>query len=127
MNIRLFTLCDGAYNYNGKLTVVGTVDNIKVQTTPISVSIGIAIKISFPPSEYGIKNLSIRILDVDNNSIMPDMSLPSTEARGQNGEEARIVIAGNLQGLSFQHEGDYHARLIVNDVFYDLPFRVTTV
>ena len=46
MDIRVFTLCDGAYNYNGKLTIVGTVDHIKVSKVPAIASIGLALKVT---------------------------------------------------------------------------------
>lgn len=124
MQVRVFTLCDGAYNYNGKLTIVGTTDNIKVQRTPASVSIGIAVKISFAPNEYGVKNIKVTITDNDGVEVLPALNLPPTEARSKGGEEARIVLAGNLQGLNFTHEGDYKVTLYVDDAEYFLPFKV---
>lgn len=124
MQIRVFTLCDGAYNYNGKLTIVGTTDNIKVPRTPAIVSIGLAIKVSFEPNEYGEKRLSVKIIDSENNSVMTPLVLPPTEARARGGEEAKIVLAGNLQGLSVNNDGDYRVVLTINDEDYILPFKV---
>lgn len=124
MNIRLFTLCDGAYNYNGKLTVVGTTDNIKVGRFPATVNIGIAVKVSFPPQEYGTKVMKIQIQDSGNMNVLQEIVLPSTDAKSKEGEEARLALAGNIQGLNFDREGWYVVRLFINDDEYTLPFRV---
>lgn len=124
MNIRLFTLCDGAYNYNGKITVVGTTDNIKVFKIPSKLTIGLAIKISFPPQEYGEKRVSLRILSPSNTDTIPPMNLPPTYSRGKEGEEARLVIAGNLQDINIEEVGFYTVILTVNGSEFSLPFKV---
>ena len=123
MNIRLFTLCDGAYNYSGKLTVVGTTDNIKVQKFPSSITIGLAIKVSFSPQEYGEKRVNIRILR-KNIDVIPPINLPPTVSKAKDNEEARLVIAGNLQNVVFGEEGTYIVLLSVNGTEFSLPFNV---
>lgn len=124
MDIRLFTLCDGAYNYNGKLTIVGTTDNIKVPHFPATVSFGIAVKVSFPPQEYGTKNISLRIIDDSGVDVLPELLLPPSDAKSKNGEEARLVLAGNMQSVNFVKEGEYCVLLNVSGQEVKLPFRV---
>ena len=51
MGIDVFTLCDGAFNYSGKLTIVGTYDQLNVNTIPINVRVSLAIKLSFEENE----------------------------------------------------------------------------
>jgi hypothetical protein len=117
-------LCDGAYNYNGKITVVGTTDNIKVFKFPSKLTIGLAIKISFSPEEYGEKRVSLRILSPSSIDTIPPINLPPTDSRGKDGEEARVVIAGNLQDVNIEEEGLYTVLLIVNGTEFSLPFKV---
>lgn len=124
MNIRLFTLCDGAHNYNGRLTVVGTTDNVRVQNVPSKLNIGLAIKVSFPPSEYGEKKLIIKVCDNEGTDVMPEIALPSTIASARDGEEARLVLAGNLHGINITKEGWYYVKMYINDIENILPFRV---
>lgn len=125
MNIRLFTLCDGAYNYNGKLTIVGTIDNIKVLKFPAVVNFGIAIKVSFPPSEYGKKEMKVGIYsEEDSNPVIDEITFPSTEAQGKDGDEAKMAVAGNLTGVIFPKQGKYIVRLTVGNTQEILPFNV---
>ena len=125
MNVLIFTLCDGAYNYNGKLTIVGTTDNIKVSKYPAFVSIGFAFKISFTPQETGAKNVSIRMLNHDGEDIMPIQQYPSIEPKTSKGADSRLCIGGNLQGIRFAEEGAYKVVVRVNNNEFSLPFIVT--
>lgn len=122
MIVRIFTLCDGAYNYNGKLTIVGTVDNIKVQKVPEKASVGLAAKIEFPPQESGDKQIVFRFKDSNNNLIVPELNVQTkTEKRG---ETMSLVIAGNVSGLDIKDIGNYTVEMSVNDVVVTLPFKV---
>ena len=51
MEIDIFALCDGAYNYNGKLTLVGTYDQIVLNSVPQSFRSSLAVKIKFLPED----------------------------------------------------------------------------
>lgn len=51
MNIEVFTLCDGAFNYSGKLTIIGTYDQLNVQSVPISAKVSLAVKLCFDENE----------------------------------------------------------------------------
>ena len=70
MDLDIFTLCDGAYNYNGKLTLVGTYDQIVINNIPQTFRSSLAVKIKFLPDD--IKNdtvFSVNYLDNQNNLI----------------------------------------------------------
>lgn len=124
MNIRLLTLCDGAYNYNGKITVVGTIDNIKVHSFPAVITVGLAVKICFPPSENGIKRIRILILDSNDNLVIPTLEMPNQEAKANKNDLSTMAIVANLQGVKFNEEGNYRLELHVNDYVETLPFKV---
>lgn len=121
MNIRVFTLCDGAFNYNGKLTLVGTIDNIKAPKYPHNAGVSLAIKVSFLPSEKGEKNVSVIFQDSEGNQLLPQMK--SKTSIVSKGEEGRLAMVVNLHGLPIPKEGDYKVVLDINDEKFELPFK----
>ena len=122
MIVRIFTLCDGAYNYNGKLTIVGTVDNIKVSKIPEKASVGIAAKIEFAPNEFGDKNIIIRFKDSQQNLILPELKVQAQAEKKS--DTMSLVIAGNINGLDIKEEGNYFVEMMVNNDSFILPFKV---
>lgn len=123
MITNVFTLCDGAYNYNGKLTIVGTTDNIKVPTIPFIAGVGLALKVSFTPQESGKKTVSIQFKDNNNQMIMPEVKMQS-EVKSKDGVGGKIVIAGNIQGLNIQSLGAYKCVVMIDESIIELPFNV---
>ena len=75
-------------------------------------------------NEYGKKKVKLKFVNAQGASIIPDMELPETMASSKNNEEAKLVVAGNLQGLKFEQEGMYRVQLCVNDEIHELPFSV---
>ena len=123
MDIRVFTLCDGAYNYNSKLTVVGTVDNLKVAKIPCIANVGLAIKVVFPLSEFGEKSVEIVFKNLFNGQqVLPPLQFQTTIK--SEGPESALVIAANLNGLDIKTLGKYVVELNVNGSVYPLPFNV---
>ena len=53
MKIEFFTFCDGAYNYDGRLTIVGTYDDIKAQSFPWKTNMSFALKLLVSNDEAG--------------------------------------------------------------------------
>ena len=100
MVIDLFTLCDGAYNYNGKLTIVGTLDSISVPDVPAKVQFSIAMKLRFNPDEEGKHTLIVRIKDANGKNIPPDMMLDLDIAPAE--ASTVVSLAVNAQGLPFR-------------------------
>ena len=123
MTVRIFTLCDGAYNYNGKLTIVGTVDNLKVPKIPVKASIGIAVKIDFAPNENGDKTIIFHFKDSHQNLILPEMKVQAKAEK--KGETMSLVIAGNINGLDITEEGSHVVEMMVNNEIFTLPFKVS--
>lgn len=114
MVIDLFTLCDGAYNYNGKLTIVGTLDSISVPDVPAKVQFSIAMKLRFNPDEEGKHTLIVRIKDANGKNIPPDMMLDLDIAPAE--ASTVVSLAVNAQGLPFDKLGLYNVDVIVDNV-----------
>ncbi|MBP5540241.1 MAG: hypothetical protein J6X88_01200 [Bacteroidales bacterium] len=117
MEVRVFTLCDGAYNYNGKLTIVGTIDNIKVPKTPVITSVGLAIKIALTANESGKKKINIYFKTKDGELMAPEITFDA-EIKDQ------IIIAGIVDGIKVNEIGDCVVELMVGNSLFTLPFKI---
>lgn len=113
MRIELFTLCDGAYNYNGKMTIVGTLTSIGIPKVPVNVQLGLALKIMVEPEEAGMKNLKIRFFNPDGSNIPADLSV-QIDVKPKN-EKSYISLAANVQNLPLSQLGEHTIKIMVND------------
>ncbi len=109
MKVELYALCQGAFNSNGQLTIVNTIDNFVVPTFPARVSFGLALKLYILPEEEGEKSLSISILNKENKSIIPP--IPASLHVERLGKASHIAIALNLQNVLFEKPGAYDVHL----------------
>lgn len=117
MDIRVFTLCDGAFNYNGKLTIVGTVDHIKVPKVPVIARIALAVKIANVGGGGAKTNITINFKTLQGENLAPEIVFEA-ETKEQ------IVIAGNIDGLNIKELGDCFVELKVGEQLFTLPFKV---
>ena len=123
MRIELFTLCDGAYNYNGKMTIVGTLTSLGVPKVPVNVQLGIALKIMVEPEESGIKNLAIRFFNPDGSSISADLTAQIDVKPKE--EKSFISLAANVQNFPLSQLGEHTIQIIMNgEVLSDYKIRV---
>lgn len=109
MTVELFALCDGAYNYNGKLTIVGTLSDIEVSSFPTKVNMGIAIKIKLEPEETIGDNLAVWFYDSEDSKLPADVNF-ALEAKSIK-RVSYISVAANVQGLPVEKDGGYKAKL----------------
>ena len=109
MKVELYALCQGAFNSNGQLTIVNTIDNFVVPSFPARVSFGLALKLYILPKEEGEKTLTISILDKENNSIIPP--IPASLHVDSYDKASHIAIALNLQNVLFEKPGAYDVHL----------------
>lgn len=125
MEVRIFTLCDGAFNYKGKLTIVGTTDNIKVAKVPSNIDISLAVKLSFSSEEKGEKKIKLRFIKPDGSLLMPELPMGTNLKELKKGEVGYLAFAGSFHSINIQNIGDYEIELIVNKSSFVLPFKVT--
>lgn len=113
MKFELFTLCDGAYNYNGRLTIVGTYDNVLAKSFPWKTDLVFAMKLFVPKSETGKKKISLKFLNTVGNNFAADINaqvdIPKSETNGH------IAFSSVLRGVSFDKPGTYVIRIEEND------------
>jgi hypothetical protein len=129
MDIQVATLCDSAVDYNGKLCVIGTFDQIFARQMPVvHPQCALALRICFKPGDEGNHKLGINFVDEDGQSVIRpfepnmDVKLP--------GEGIFITrnIVLNLQGIKFEKKGLYEVQISIDDrPVASVPLRVALV
>lgn len=114
MNIELFTLCDGAYNYNGKLTIVGTITTINTDTLPTFAKLGLAMRLKVEPEDVGEKIMLINFYAPDGNKLPIDLMV-NLEIKPTPDPISYITFAAELQGLPLEKEGSYNVSVSIED------------
>jgi len=105
MKFEMLTLCDGAFNYNGRLTIVGTYDNVSASKFPWQSDFVFAMKLFVPKDESGKKTITIKFLDPDRNSFAGDMTaeveIPQSNSNGH------VAFTSEMRGVQFKSPGTY--------------------
>lgn len=105
MKFEMLTLCDGAYNYGGRLTIVGTYDNIMADKFPWQFDFIFAMKLFVPKDDSGKKRITIKFLDPHKKpfagNMDVDVDIPISDANGH------IAITSELKGVLFECPGTY--------------------
>ncbi len=115
METEIFTLCDFAQDAGGKLTIVGTFDQIGSQTFPvIHPSCSLACRLRFSEKERGTHDFKLRLVDVKGKEVIPSIEGNINVGMAANSQYAAINIVGNLNQLKFEKEGRYSFELYVD-------------
>lgn len=123
MTIEFFTLCDGAYNYNDKLTIVGSWTSIGVNEIPTKTPVGIAMRVRVEAGEKGKKEMRIQFLNPD-SSVVPTDIVASLEVKPSK-EVAYINLAATIQGLPISQVGQHIVKVAIDGhVVAEYPFVV---
>lgn len=113
MKEELFALCDGAYNYDGKMTIVATRDGFNVPSLPFDVNFSIALKLNVQPGESGQHVMSLRIIDPVGNELPAVMNI-NLDIKEKD-VESHVVFAANLNGVPFKLEGTYKILVLIDE------------
>lgn len=124
MEITLFTLCDGVFNYKGKLTIVGTLDGIYVRELPTKCNLNIALKITVEPQKTAItERLSMQITNPFDEVIPCDVFC-DVPIKAKN-EQSYISMSVTMQSIPVDKEGMYHINVSLgNKISKKIPFFV---
>ena len=109
MKVELYALCQGAYNNDGQLTIVNTIDNFGVSLFPARISFGLALKFYILPGEEGEKTLTITILNEKGTSIIPPIPAQFQIERME--KASHLALALNMQNVMIETSGEYIVHL----------------
>lgn len=115
METEIFTLCDFAQDSGGKLTIVGTFDQIGSQNFPVThPACSLACRLRFSEKEAGPHDFKIRLVDAKGKEVIPSIEGNINVGMPVNSQYAAINLVGNLNQLKFEKEGRYSFELYLD-------------
>jgi hypothetical protein len=115
MKIELFTLCDFAADYAGKLSVIGVFDTLFSKQAPVAHPHWcVAVKFRFEKIEDGQKNLRLSIADADGKNVIPAIDMTVTASTPVDFSSTTVNLVLNIGGIKFEKFGEYSIDLAVD-------------
>lgn len=114
MEYEIFTICDNAQNYNGKLVIVGTFDTIFSQSFPLTYdAFSLAVKINCPTEEFKDGTLQVSLKDEKGgNDICPPITTNVPTDKSIPVQTLTLVL--NFNKVLFTEPGEYFIELKFN-------------
>src|SRR5262249_42569170 len=122
----VFTLCDAAADYQGRLSILGIFDTIFAANLPaVHPHCAVALRLRLHKTEEGKHNLVLHIVDHDGKMIVPPLQGEFAIQLPGDSRSATINLVLNLNGLSFANYGEYAINLAIDShELGSLPFWV---
>ena len=128
MKVELFTLCEGAFNTNGRLTIVNTFEDIVSNQYPWRGQLGMALKIFVPKEEAGEHDLKISIESCAGSPKLHEMNAHMSFPTGEKANDIHVALATNIQGLLLQTPGEYRVVVEMDGaVLHTCPFKALII
>lgn len=116
MEIEIFTLSDFAQDNGGRLTIVGTFDQIASKTFPAThPSCSLSCRLRFAAKEAGEHFFRLKLIDSAGNDLVTpiegniNVNIPAQQ------QYAGLNIVVNLNQLKFEKPGRYSFELYINN------------
>jgi hypothetical protein len=125
MEIEIFTLCDHAQDFNGKLVIVGTFDSISSSTYPFThAACSLAGRLRFSEKESGVHEFRIKLIDEEGVELYPAIE-GNIDVSKSVANYSTINFAINLGNLEFKKPGKYAIELYIDNEWQKgLPINV---
>ncbi len=115
MDIEIFTLCDAAADYQGRLNILGVFDTIFASKMPARHPFcSVALRIRFQMTERGQHQLTLHIVDYDGNLVIPAIEAAFGVEIPSNSQIASANLVLNLGQLQFKNYGGYAINLAID-------------
>ena len=124
MEIEVFTLCDAAADYQGRLNILGIFDTIFASNLPTTHPYcSVALRLRLRKTEEGKHTFTVHIVDNDGNMVVPPLNGEFGIQLAANNRQGAINLVLNLQGLIFNRYGEHAINLAVDShELGSLPF-----
>lgn len=119
MKAELFTACDFAADYGGKLTIVGVFDTLGATHTPVvHPQLCIVAKIRFDDIEAGRRQVRFTLTDFDGQDVLKPLDMPITAPAAPAAEAVGSVVnlVLNINGVTFSRFGEHSLDLSIDGV-----------
>ena len=128
MKVDIFTLCDSAQEYGGKLIIVGTFNSIYAKEFPtLHPEFALVARVVFSENEKGVHKIDFSVKKNDENVyIMPPGQL-TADTTNTKGKDAiiNVVVKGN--NIPIPSDGTYVVTLKVDDKVWESDLHVVKV
>ncbi|MBI3241331.1 MAG: hypothetical protein HYZ49_03460 [Chloroflexi bacterium] len=115
MDIEIFTLCDAAADYQGRLNILGVFDTIFASQMPaMHPFCSAALRMRFQMIERGQHSLTLHIVDDDGNLVVPAIEGAFSVEIPGNSQIASANLILNLGQLRFKNYGEYAINLAID-------------
>jgi len=115
MELEVFTLCDAASDYQGRLCILGVFDSIFATDVPAThPSCSVVVRMRFKKVEVGKHTLTLHLVDYDGNMVIPPLNGEFQIQLPQQEQQGNINLVLNLQGLTFKTYGRYAINLAID-------------
>jgi hypothetical protein len=116
MKIEVFSLCDAAVDYAGKLSLLGAFDGIFARVTPVlHPQCAIAIRLRVARAEEGAHTLQLNFIDSDGHRVMPGVNANFEVRIPPQRESMAINLVLNIHQLKFDRFEEYAVDLSIDD------------
>lgn len=129
METEIFTLCDFAQDAGGKLTIVGTFDQIGSANFPVvHPACSLACRLRFSDKETGEHDFKLKLVDAAGKNVISPIEGNIKVAVQPGFQYSAINIVGNLNQLKFEKAGRYSFELYVDsDWITGLPLNLIKI
>ena len=115
IKIELFTFCDFAQENGGKLTIVGTFDNIISRNFPcVHPHLSVVIRVRFDLWEFGTHAFRIETRNLNGEMSMEAIN-GNIEVRGAGNASAVSHLVFSISNLHFKEPGMINMVLFIDD------------
>lgn len=124
MKVVLFTLCEGVFNTDGRLTIVNTFEDILSNEYPWKGQLGVALKLLVPKNEPGEYDIQVCIKKAIGDQTLHQLNAHLSFPQEKEQHDVHIAMASNIQGLLLPAPGNYKVDIVINgEVQFSSPFK----
>lgn len=117
MKLEIFTLCDAAHDYGGKLCILGAFDHIRAKAVPLThPHLAVAIRVRFHRIEEGAHKLRLTFADEDGKAVMSPVEAGVQVRFADNARSATMNLVLGVNALKLERFGEYSVDLGVDGV-----------
>ena len=117
LKLEIFTLCDSAVDYGGKVCILGAFDSVNSGETPHTLPhCAVVARLRFHRIEEGNHKLRVTFADQDGKMIMPNVDAQVGVRFTEKSQSATFNLVMQINGLKLDQFGEYTVDLAVDGV-----------
>jgi hypothetical protein len=117
LKLEIFTLCDSAVDYGGKVCILGAFDSVAAAEVPYTVTHGAVVaRMRFHRIEDGNHKFRVTLADQDGKMIMPNVDAQVGVRFTEQAQSATFNLVMQINGLKLDQFGEYTVDLAVDGV-----------